>query len=168
MNHYIYEIVNRVNGMKYYGVTKNVNRRSMDHFKHLSNGKHTNSYLQHAYNKYGLSSFEFNVIGMAENEQYAAQDEMAHIWRAYPNCYNYLLGQPETIFTTHRSAPSNVLDKSYPRPSLKPKKIKKVNKEKAEFKKLVRKIKTKKVKPLDIEDQLNKIAKRAREELNVY
>lgn len=97
--HYLYEIRNRVNEKKYIGVTNNYKSRMYWHAKNLADGQHSNSHLQRAYNLYGPSAFEYDLIGVAETEQEICLDEMAAIWEAWPNCYNKLMGVPWTKYT---------------------------------------------------------------------
>jgi hypothetical protein len=58
----IYSIKCIANGKFYVGKSKNVIKRLTTHFWHLNRGTHTNQYLQNAYNLYGHSSFERNVL----------------------------------------------------------------------------------------------------------
>lgn len=76
------------------------------HAKNLADGQHSNSHLQRAYNLYGPSAFEYDLIGVASTEMEICLDEMAAIWEAYPNCYNKLLGVPWTKYT-----PQNQINK---------------------------------------------------------
>lgn len=69
------------------------------HAKNLADDNHSNSHLQRAYNLYGPSAFEYDLIGVAETEQEICLDEMAAIWEAWPNCYNKLMGVPWTKYT---------------------------------------------------------------------
>lgn len=62
----IYQITNKVNGNCYIGSSVDLQRRRRQHFNHLSNGSHVNSYLQNAYEKYGSDSFEFEIIETIE------------------------------------------------------------------------------------------------------
>lgn len=59
----IYKITNLVNNKVYIGQSVNINgARFYAHLYLLRNGIHYNSYLQHAWNKYGEDNFEFRVI----------------------------------------------------------------------------------------------------------
>lgn len=62
MNSGIYEIVHVESQNRYVGQAKNVNDRIWEHKRLLNNGYHFNSHLQSAWNKYGESAFEFNVL----------------------------------------------------------------------------------------------------------
>jgi hypothetical protein len=101
IDHYLYEIENRINGKKYFGVTENIPRRFKKHAFDLVNSQHHNSHLQAAWDHYGAGSFKFNVIGYADNEEDICLDEMAHIWRNYGNTYNIALGNPDTKYSRY-------------------------------------------------------------------
>jgi group I intron endonuclease len=58
----IYKITNTVNGKVYIGSAANLVKRRMTHFSSLKHGRHKNSKLQRAYDKYGKESFEFSVV----------------------------------------------------------------------------------------------------------
>lgn len=59
----IYGIKNKVNGKIYIGKTgMNFGDRWDSHRALLRNNKHFNSYLQHAWNKYGEDNFEFIIV----------------------------------------------------------------------------------------------------------
>ena len=58
----IYEVKNIINNKCYIGSSKNINNRFYIHKLDLKNNKHHSTYLQNAYNKYGLKVFEFNII----------------------------------------------------------------------------------------------------------
>jgi group I intron endonuclease len=58
----IYVIENTVNGKKYIGQTGNLKYRQWRHFNLLTRGKHENSHLQNAFNKYGESAFIFKIL----------------------------------------------------------------------------------------------------------
>jgi group I intron endonuclease len=53
----IYKLVNTATGQCYVGQSQRVKKRIREHFRLLRGNKHTNPHLQHAYNKYGASSF---------------------------------------------------------------------------------------------------------------
>jgi len=59
----IYAILNKINGKRYVGSSKDVYYRwSESHLPTLKNGNHHNNHLKHAWKKYGEQSFEFQVI----------------------------------------------------------------------------------------------------------
>lgn len=58
----IYVISNSINNKIYIGSAYNLHKRKLQHFNTLRNNKHKNSKLQNAYNKYGESNFEFDVL----------------------------------------------------------------------------------------------------------
>lgn len=62
----IYEIENIVDGKKYIGSAKNIEKRKKEHFNALKNGAHKNKHLQNAWNKYGENNFKFNLIESVE------------------------------------------------------------------------------------------------------
>ena len=58
----IYQILNTVNGKRYIGSAINLGKRRSNHFSDLKRSAHTNSHLQHAYNKYGGRAFVFEEL----------------------------------------------------------------------------------------------------------
>lgn len=58
----IYCIENTVNGKKYIGKSVNIPYRLTGHKWALSKNRHSNSYLQRSYNKYGLQNFKFYIL----------------------------------------------------------------------------------------------------------
>lgn len=65
----IYEIVNKSNDWRYIGCSKNYENRWNEHRNSLKTNKHHNVHLQRAWNKYGESEFEFNVLLNVESEK---------------------------------------------------------------------------------------------------
>lgn len=63
---WIYRITNKVNGNCYIGSSVDLQRRRRQHFNNLANDIHINSHLQNAYNKYGDTSLEFEIIEYIE------------------------------------------------------------------------------------------------------
>ena len=65
----VYEILNTVNGKRYIGSSfSNIRRRAYEHFFYLRRGSHHSSILQRAYDKYGESSFKFNILHETPSE----------------------------------------------------------------------------------------------------
>lgn len=62
----IYKITCTANGKIYIGSSNNPARRWIEHKSNLRTNKHHNSYLQRAWNKYGESSFCFEVLELVE------------------------------------------------------------------------------------------------------
>ncbi len=58
----IYEIRNLINNKIYIGSTNNFYSRRNKHLSQLNNGVHPNIKLQRAWNKYGHSNFEFDIL----------------------------------------------------------------------------------------------------------
>lgn len=58
----VYAIKNSVDGRTYIGSSKDLVHRRCHHFWQLSKGIHHNSFLQRAYDKYGLDAFSFVVL----------------------------------------------------------------------------------------------------------
>lgn len=58
----IYSIVNSASGKIYVGSAINIRQRLICHRTDLKRQSHCNSYLQHAWNKYGKDAFKFSVV----------------------------------------------------------------------------------------------------------
>lgn len=64
----IYVIKNKITGDTYIGSSINIKKRINSHKAKLRSNKHHNIILQNSYNKYGLSSFDFQVICYCNRE----------------------------------------------------------------------------------------------------
>jgi group I intron endonuclease len=72
----IYQIRNKLNNKSYIGSSKNLlNRWAKEHKPSLRNNKHYNSHLQHAWNKYGESNFEFIILEECLIEKLSEREE---------------------------------------------------------------------------------------------
>jgi group I intron endonuclease len=58
----IYKITNLIDKKIYIGSSINLENREYRHFWMLKKGIHDNSHLQNSFNKYGIQSFEFDII----------------------------------------------------------------------------------------------------------
>lgn len=74
----IYRIINRRDGKIYIGSSRDLRARVFCHFTYLRNGKHSNQYLQFAFNKYGEESFDFEILELCD-EAVLLDREQHHI-----------------------------------------------------------------------------------------
>ena len=85
---YIYQIRNVINNKKYYGKTKDINKRKKRHFRDLDHNSHHCIYLQRAYNEYGKDNFVFEILFENLTEEEAEKKEYELINEDYNNNYN--------------------------------------------------------------------------------
>ena len=89
----IYSITNRVDGKVYIGQDTNIPNRRSRHKGDLQRGRHTNPYLQLAYNKYGVDAFVYDdvVCGPFDKDE-LTELEQFHIdrYKALGLSYNLL------------------------------------------------------------------------------
>lgn len=91
----IYRITNLQNGMSYIGKTgMNFGDRWDSHRALLRAGKHGNSYLQNAWNKYGEESFEFAIVEVVDDNDKLNELEIRYIadFKAREMSYNLHAG----------------------------------------------------------------------------
>lgn len=86
----IYMIVNKVNGKRYVGSSRNCARRKSEHISKLRRNAHINKKLQAAWNKYGENSFEFVVAFsvLKADEIEAVEQQFLDEVRAVETGYN--------------------------------------------------------------------------------
>ena len=91
MSSIVYQIVNIQTGKFLVGSTSNEIIRMNNHFSSLRRKQHDNKYLQHAYNKYGRNTFDFQVIKRYDTAEEAIGEEQIWLDRFCGNrivCYN--------------------------------------------------------------------------------
>lgn len=91
----IYRITNVLNGKSYIGKTgMNFGDRWDCHRAQLNGGYHDNPHLQHAWNKYGATNFEFCVVQEVDDVDLLNGLERKYIaqYRKNGKCYNILDG----------------------------------------------------------------------------
>lgn len=81
----IYIIRNLVDGKVYIGQSVDLVRRVQAHQVKLKKGKHPNTYLQHAVDKFGYENFEFDVLEECNAEEL---DKREKYWIAYFDSMN--------------------------------------------------------------------------------
>lgn len=92
----IYSIKNSVNNKQYIGMSVNIENRLSVHRSLLINNKHPNIHLQRAWNKFGESSFTFEIVEAVSTDdgELLAEKEKAYIalCDSFKNGYNRSLG----------------------------------------------------------------------------
>ena len=84
----VYEIVNIVNGKRYIGSTSNFKRRWTLHCYDLKRGSHHGAVLQRAWNKYGATSFKFNILLICAKDRDILQMYEQQCFDAFKPEYN--------------------------------------------------------------------------------
>jgi 2-polyprenyl-3-methyl-5-hydroxy-6-metoxy-1,4-benzoquinol methylase len=103
----IYQILNSINGKRYIGFSINIENRWRKHKRVLNKGCHDNSYLQRAWNYYGMENFIFEII-----QELSPDEEILKLmeiyWIAYYNSfkgdgggYNLTRGGDGSLGSTH-------------------------------------------------------------------
>jgi len=72
---YIYSIRNKTNGKQYIGSTTQPDKRKIQHFSDLRRNRHYNKHLQYSFNKYGESSFDFEILEECVDEVLAESEK---------------------------------------------------------------------------------------------
>ena len=62
----IYSIVNKINGHRYIGSSKNIESRFQNHVYDLQTNLHFNRHLQNAWNRYGRDQFELRILQICD------------------------------------------------------------------------------------------------------
>ena len=105
---FLYIYTNLVNGKKYIGATNNPNRRFRDH----ENGASRVRLITKAIKKYGIESFDKNILAIFDTEDAISYHEQAAIERyktQSPNGYNLKAGAPYTQYPGLHSEESKKL-----------------------------------------------------------
>lgn len=88
----IYKIFHIESGKVYIGSAKNLRVRKNSHHSTLNKNKHENSYLQNAWNKYGVSAFEFHIIEYCDlNDLNSREQYYIFLYNACDRNYGYNL-----------------------------------------------------------------------------
>lgn len=95
----IYKITNTINGKVYVGSAVDIKKRWRDHKWHLNNNKHHNSHLQSSWNKYGINSFNFEILLECEiSELLTFELDYIIKYDCFNNKLGYNVNDPEHIF----------------------------------------------------------------------
>ena len=102
----IYKIENLINGKLYIGQTLDrFIERYWNHLWKLNNQVHDNTYLQNAWNKYGIENFEFSILYVLQQDDNIDDLERFYISQYnFDNLYNIQYGgQDHIMLGTHMS-----------------------------------------------------------------
>lgn len=93
----IYAIINKVNGKRYIGLSRNIEYRFYKHKVKLRGNIHPNKHLQSAWNQYNENNFEFVVLETTGEVDKLSDLEKFYIaqYDSYNNGYNKTVGGEE-------------------------------------------------------------------------
>lgn len=96
----VYRIIHTKSGKCYVGSSNQIRKRWQTHARRLLTGRHENSYLQAAYNKYGADAFEIVMIEECSLE-YLRNREQHYIefYRSYERACGYNLSRKARMST---------------------------------------------------------------------
>lgn len=113
----IYEIRNKINGKRYIGRSKDIERRKIEHLTMLENGIHHSTKLQRAWNKYGADNFEFNIVEDVKNKKMLHSKECKYMkqFDSMLNGYNMIAPEDTKQLTKKelKQIKKKLLDESY-------------------------------------------------------
>ena len=88
----IYLILNTRSGKVYIGQSQDIRKRWSEHKRELNKGIHTNTHLQHAWNKYGAKAFKFKILERCEVVLLDSREQhFLDIYIPQGLCYNIAL-----------------------------------------------------------------------------
>lgn len=95
----VYSITCYGNEKFYIGSSINIQARRNSHFSQLRNGKHANKHLQNSFNKYGESSFYFDILEECKKETVL---EVEQKWLDFlePHCKHWGMNNSPTACNT--------------------------------------------------------------------
>lgn len=102
----VYAIVNLQNDHKYIGQTVALVNRRKNHYDDLVAERHSNKYLQNAFNLYGVHAFEFIVLEYVTKREELIRKELEWIEKFKAE---YNLRIPEDIYIAKKSVFDGVL-----------------------------------------------------------
>lgn len=99
----IYCIQNMINGKRYIGSSKDIYVRFSQHKGELNKGKHINTLLQRAWNKYGKENFKFYIMEetgdiLTRRELLELEDFYIEKYKTYKDENGYNIAKPTETF----------------------------------------------------------------------
>lgn len=91
----IYQIRNLIDGKCYIGQSNNLRKRRTQHLHALRSGRHCNRHLQHAWDKYGESTFVFEILKVCPVD--TLTDEEQRALDATPHNTRYNVGDDVSV-----------------------------------------------------------------------
>src|SRR5262245_60629447 len=83
----VYALVNLVDGKVFDSSSTDITKRSHDHLYLLRHNQHPNPHLQYAFNKYGETAFEMQIL-----QEVACEEELIpaeQYWMDHTRCYDH-------------------------------------------------------------------------------
>lgn len=105
----IYEIVCTGNGKRYIGQSINIEKRFREHRNQLKRGVRENKYFQNAWNKYGESSFEFNILEECDEDVLTSREQYHMNLHLFENLFNWGPAADNGLRGTKR--PSHIVER---------------------------------------------------------
>jgi len=101
----IYSIQNVIDNKRYIGASTNICKRKWSHFNQLERNIHTNTHLQHAFNKFGKDNFVFDILCEIDKNDIVKIDEMERHYISFyqtldeKHGYNLMEGGKHPVLT---------------------------------------------------------------------
>lgn len=106
----VYKIINIINNKFYIGSSFELTKRKRQHFSDLKFNRHTNTYLQNSFNKYGEENFKFEVLALCPQE-YLIKLEQWFLDTQKPN-YNIMKNAYSILGYEHTEETKNKMKKA--------------------------------------------------------
>lgn len=114
----IYCIINKLNGKRYVGKSKNLKNRFKTHKNDLRRNVHHSSHLQYAWNKYSEENFDFCVLEFCNEEELSTKEmEYMKVFKSTDKTFGYnmvgneqlgVLYTPDTIYNMRMCRRNNI------------------------------------------------------------
>jgi len=137
----IYCITNTINNYVYVGSTVNLYARLIHHRAHLISNKHSNPYLQNAFNKYGINNFKIKILEFCNKDKKELYAKECYYCKQYNYLYNIATIEEISFGRTIKFSKEAILKMSNSKKGKTPKNLKDIQqKRRRKIKKIVNEI----------------------------